>query len=383
MSIEWFRKAVIYQILIDRFAGCRTDGWDEPQFLGGTIRGIIQKLDYINDLGVNTLWISPFYKTSEYHGYHVTDFYQVEPRFGTVEDLKELIEAVHKRNMRIIADFVPNHVSDQHPYFLDARKRVDSLYHDWFYFNHWPDDYLCFLSVGSLPKLNLDNVSTRKYIIDAAKFWLSLGLDGYRLDHCIGPTHTFWKLFRSEIKKQFPDCILIGEATLMGIKFKELKTLNFKHKYLHLFNINSLDSMFREYVGELDGVLDFRFLHILCDYVSRKITNDQLQRQLQKHYKKFPPEFYLPTFLDNHDMDRILFRCGNKVELLKELAQIQFSIDQPKIIYYGTESGLTQDKSTFDLPSHGDLQARRPMNWDSTNKDLLDFYKNCNRSRFC
>jgi glycosidase len=218
MSTEWFRKAVIYQILIDRFVGCGSDGWDKPQFLGGTIRGIIQRLDYIKDLGVNTLWISPFYKTDQYHGYHVMDFYQVEPRFGNVEDLKELIDFVHKAGMRIIADFVPNHVSDQHPYFLDARKRVDSPYYDWFYFNHWPNDYLCFLSIGSLPKLNLDNLSTRKHIIDAAKFWLSLGLDGYRLDHCIGPTHKFWKLFRVEIKSQFPDCILIGEACLMGIK---------------------------------------------------------------------------------------------------------------------------------------------------------------------
>jgi cyclomaltodextrinase len=126
MSTEWFKKAVIYQILIDRFAGCRAEGWDKPQFLGGTIRGIIGKLDYIKDLGANTLRISPFCKTDQYHGYHTTDFYQVEPRFENVEDLKELIESVHNAGMRIIADFVPNHVSDQHPYFLDARKRVDS-----------------------------------------------------------------------------------------------------------------------------------------------------------------------------------------------------------------------------------------------------------------
>jgi glycosidase len=375
VSIAWFRNAVIYQILIDRFAGCRADGWDKPQFLGGTIRGIIGKLDYIKDLGANTIWISPFYKTDQYHGYHVTDFYQVEPRFGNVEDLKELIESVHKAGMRIIADFVPNHVSDQHPYFLDARKRVDSPYYDWFYFNNWPDDYLCFLSVRSLPKLNLDNLLTRKHIINAAKFWLSLGFDGYRLDHCIGPTHKFWKLFRTEIKNQFPNCILIGEACLMGIKCRELKTISIKHKFLRLFNLGTLDGMFQEYIGELDGVLDFEFLHVICDFAVRKITKELALKRLHKHYKKFPPDYYLPTFLDNHDMDRILFHCGNDIELFKEAAQIQFAIDQPKIIYYGTESGLTQDKSTFDTPFHGDLQARRPMNWDSVNKEVLDFYR--------
>jgi glycosidase len=373
--MEWFRNAVIYQILIDRFAGCRTDGWDEPQFLGGTIRGIAGKLDYIKDLGANTIWISPFYKTDQYHGYHVTDFYQVEPRFGNVEDLKELIESVHKAGMRIIADFVPNHVSDQHPYFLDARERVDSPYSDWFYFNNWPDDYLCFLSVRSLPKLNLDNLLTRKHIIEAAKFWLSLGFDGYRLDHCIGPTHEFWRLFRMEIKSQFPDCVLIGEAWLMGIKFKELKAIHIKRKFLKLLNLGSMDSMFLEYIGELDGVLDFKFQSVIGDFAAHRITKEEVMKRLQKHYKKFPPDYYLPTFLDNHDMDRILFRCGGDIQLQKEAAQIQFAANQPKIIYYGTESGIGQDKSLVDIPIHGDLQARRPMNWDNINKDLLVFYK--------
>lgn len=161
----------------------------------------------------------------------------------------------------------------------------------------------------------------------------------------------------------------------MGIKFKELKTLNIRHKYLRLLNIGTLDGMFREYIGQLDGVLDFQFHSIICDFVARKITKEKTLQRLKKHYQKFPSDFYLPTFLDNHDMDRILFRCGNDVELLKEAARIQFAVNQPKIIYYGTESGIGQDKSLFDIPSYGDLQARKPMNWDDINKDLLEFYK--------
>jgi glycosidase len=352
-------------------------------FLGGTIRGITQKLDYIKDLGVNTLWISPFYKTDQYHGYHVTDFFQVEPRFGNVEDLKDLIESVHKAGMRIIADFVPNHCSGQHPYFLDAQNRKNSPYRDWFYFTKWPSEYLCFLSVKDLPKLNLDNPAARRHILDAAKFWLGLGIDGYRLDHCIGPSHEFWTAFRREIKTDYPNCVLIGEACLMGIKFKELKTINIRNKFLKLLNIGSLGSMFQEYIGELDGVLDFEFLHIICDFTARKITKGQTIERLRKHYKKFPPYYFLPTFLDNHDMDRMLFRCGNDIELFKEAAQIQFATDQPKIIYYGTESGVVQDKSTFDVPSYGDLQVRRPMNWNNLNKDLLDFYRELIHNTTC
>jgi glycosidase len=375
MSTEWFKNAIIYQILIDRFAGCRSDGWDKSQFLGGTIRGIIQKLDYIKDLGVNTLWISPFCKTSEYHGYHVMDFFEVEPHFGNAEDLKELIEAVHHAGMRIIADFVPNHASSQHPYFRDAQKHKDSPYHDWFYFTKWPNEYLCFLSVGELSKLNLDHPHACKHIIDAARYWLTLGFDGYRLDHCIGPSHRFWKTFRREIKTDFPNCILIGEAWLTGIKMRELRTVNIRNKYLRLLGLGTLDSVFREYIDELDGVLDFRFQQIVGDFVAHKITKEEVGRQLHKHYKKIPQDYYLPTFLDNHDMDRILFRCGNKVDLLKEAAQIQFAINQPKIIYYGTESGLDQEKSLFDVPAYGDLQARKPMNWDNLNKELLEFYR--------
>ena len=90
MSTEWFKNSIIYHILIDRFAGCEPNGWDKPEFLGGNIRGIIDKLDYVKRLGVNTIWISPFYKTSAYHGYHITDFFKVDPHFGSEEDLKEL-----------------------------------------------------------------------------------------------------------------------------------------------------------------------------------------------------------------------------------------------------------------------------------------------------
>jgi cyclomaltodextrinase len=375
MSIEWFRNAVIYQILIDRFAGYKSTQWDTPDFLGGNLRGIIEKLGYIKDLGVNTIWISPFNQASAYHGYHITDFYKVEPRFGSEQDLRDLINAVHNMDMKIITDFVPNHCSNQHPFFLDAQNNRDSVYKDWFYFRKWPDNYLCFLSFGQLPKLNLDNEEARKHIIDAAKYWLSFGIDGYRLDHCIGPKHEFWKIFREKIKSDFPDCVLVGEATLMGIKLKELRTINTRRKYIHYLGALALDNLFEEYIGELDGVLDFKFQSILRDFAVNKITKDKAINKLRKHYEKFPPDFYLASFLDNHDMDRFLYTCRGDKELLKEAAKIQFSINQPKIIYYGTEVGISQEKTIGQCPAHGDLQARAPMEWENPDKELLEFYR--------
>ena len=375
--LEWLNQGAIYHILIDRFAGFHdTSNWDKPKFLGGTIRGIIDKLPYLRDLGVTTLWISPFYQTSAYHGYHITDFYQVDPHFGTLEDLRELIRHSHHHHLHIIADFVPNHCSKHHPFFTAAQQEKNSEYADWFTFTDWPDQYLCFLSVKDIPKLNLENPETQDHIVNAAKYWLSLGLDGFRLDHVIGLSHQFWEHFTREIKKQFPHSILIGEAWMKGIKRHELRTLGVRHKYLKWLSGDSSDSLFKEYVRTLDGVLDFKVQELIRQYlITRTISENTFRKQLTKHYAQYPEEFLLPTFLDNHDMDRFLFTCGNDKEKLKAAATIQFSLPHPPIIYYGTEIGLTQQHSLWDSPENGDLQARQPMDWQNQDVDLLQFYK--------
>ena len=380
MSVDWFKDAIIYHILIDRFAGFKSNEWEKPEFLGGNIKGIIGKLDYIKELGVNTLWLSPFYEASAYHGYHITDFFKVDPHFGNRDDLIELIDKVHKAGMKIITDFVPNHCSHQHPFFLDAQNNENSKYRKWFYFRNRPDDYLCFLTFKELPKLNLDNRDTFTHVVDSAIYWLSLGIDGYRLDHCIGPKHEFWKAFRERLKSNYPDCVLIGEAWMRGIKFRELKTVNVRRKYLKWLKGEASDGLFREYIGELDGVLDFAFQNIIRHFALRRVSKKEMTHQLQRHYRKFPPNFYLPTFLDNHDMDRFLFECNNNIEILEEAVEIQFSIDQPKIIYYGTEVGMNQEESIRNISSHGDLQARRVMEWGVRNKELFEFYRNTIRS---
>jgi len=378
-SIEWFKKAIIYHILIDRFAGySSTKKWDKPIFIGGNLNGIMNKLSYLKKLGVNTIWISPFYMTNIYHGYHITDFYKIDPQFGTIENLKKLIKTVHEYNMHIIADFVPNHCSKDHLFFKDAQKNKNSIYKKWFFFKKWPFEYLCFLNINDLPKINLDYPPAREHIINSAKYWLSYGLDGYRLDHVIGPSHNFWKKFNFEIKKEYPQSILIGEVWMQGIKYSELKTINIKRKNLKWFFKANSDSLLKEYIGELDGVLDFSFQEIIKDYIFRKSSErarQVLNKKLNRHYQRFPDYYFLPTFLDNHDMNRFLFECKNDKEKIKNAALIQFSIDQPVIIYYGTEIGMNQERSIWDISQHGDLQARRPMNWNKQDKDLFYFYQ--------
>jgi cyclomaltodextrinase len=382
---DWFRHAIIYHILIDRFAGfTTTNAWDTPQFLGGNLKGIIKALPYLKDLGVNTLWISPFYKTSAYHGYHITDFYDVDPRFGTKDDLNQLISTVHNNSMYIIADFVPNHCSRYHPYFQEAQKDKSSPFYDWFFFTHWPTDYLCFLSVRELPKLNLQNPEVQDHIIKAAFSWLSYGFDGFRLDHVIGPPHQFWKQFRHQVKSKYPNAVIIGEAWMQGIRYRELDTINIRWKHLKWLLGSSSDSLFKEYYHELDGVLDFRVQEILRDNIARHVNTPHVEKLLEKlrsRYRTYAPGYYLPTFLDNHDMDRFLFECKGNIDKLKQAATLQFLLPQPPIIYYGTEIGMSQQHSLWDMASYGDLQARQPMQWHHQNKQLLDFYKKLIKER--
>lgn len=383
-GVDWFKNAVIYHILIDRFAGyIYTKNWDKPIFLGGNIKGIIKKLSYLQDLGVTTLWISPFYKTNNYHGYHITDFYQVDPHFGTVKDIKQLIKTVHEHDMYIIADFVPNHCSKEHPFFQHAQRYKNSDYRHWFYFTKWPHDYLCFLSVKNLPKINLNYPEARDHIINAAKHWLRQGFDGYRLDHVIGPSHSFWQKFRKEIKKEHPHAVLIGEAWMKGIKLNELKTINIRHKFLKWLFGASSDNLLKEYSGALDGVLDFGLQELIKGYITKNHyqSKQALYEKIKRHYRRYPDNYFLPTFLDNHDMNRFLFECRDNKEKLKEAATVQFSINQPVIIYYGTEIGMTQTRSIWEFPMYGDLQARQPMNWKQRDKELLSFYKKLVRQK--
>lgn len=390
--MSWFRNAIVYQIFVDRFsrglvADARPASCEGPVFCGGNIRGIIERLDYLDELGVTAIWLSPFNTTSAYHGYHITDFFGVDPRFGTLEDVQELIAKAHGRGMKLIMDFVPNHMSSQHPFFVDAQKNKASEYRQWFYFQKWPNRYRCFMSFGELPKINLDYAPARDHIIGAAKYWLAMGFDALRLDHVFGPSHRFWAFFRESIKHDFPDALLIGEAFgvagLHKIAYKDLASINLPGKFwLRLFQAS--DRAMRAYTSSLDGALDFTFQAFAVNYVARPNRLHPhwlLNLRLKAHYAKFPPGFFLPAFLDNHDINRFLFECGDNKERLKEAAKLQFAQNQPVVIYQGTEVGVSQEKDIADVPSYGDLQVRHMMPWNNFDAELLAFYKDLIKQR--
>jgi glycosidase len=373
--MSWLDNAVIYQILIDRFAGFNdTKNWKTPIFVGGNIKGIIDKLPYIKNMGVNAIWISPFYKGVSYHGYHVTDFYSVDKHFGDEKDLKALIESAHKSGIKVICDFVLNHCSNEHPFFIDAVKNKGSEYRDWFLFNNWTNDYQCFFSYDILPKINLDNEQARLHLLDAARKWLGLGFDGFRIDHIIGVSNENLNRIFTPIKVEFPNAVFIGEAWLMGIKFNELDTIKVPNKYLiWLFHLTN--SMYRNYANILDGILDFKTAKSLEKLAMK--DNEIYKRKILRTNSELKRSINPVTFLDNHDMERFLFRCGGNVDKLKRAADLQFSLKGPTIIYYGTEIGMSQDKPFSSMKSYSDLLAREPMKWNPSKQDieLSEHYK--------
>ena len=369
---DWFHKAKIYHIFIDRFAG-DISGKNRPEFMGGTIKGIIEHLEYIKNLGFNTIWLSPFYKGVAYHGYHITDFYSVDEHFGNIEDIKQLVSVAHSENIKVIADFIPNHCSRHHPYFEEAKNDQNSQYYNWFYFKHWPDDYLCFMYFRSLPKLNLNNKDTYQYVANAAKYWLSTGIDGFRLDHAIGPSHKFWDIFYNDIKFEYPETVLIGEVWGQGFSPKLFKTIGINHKTIRRVTGVTQESLQHEYVGVLDGVLDFKLNDIMIQGVKKGkgFSKDKhFRHQVDHHIKKYPND-YLVTFLDNHDVNRFMLHCNDDFDLVREAIDFLLSTNRPYAMYYGTEIGMTQ-KSYFNNESHSDLLARAPFNWKRYNKTRVE-----------
>jgi glycosidase len=353
----WLRDAVIYHVFIDRFATSSGAAFAEPAtlggFFGGSLRGTIEQLDYIAALGFNCIWLSPLFPSPSHHGYDASDYATVEPRLGSAEDLRELIDAAHARGIRIIFDYVVNHVSDRHPVFQRALADHGSAEAGWFTFTLWPDEYLSFFGVPELPQIDSDAPPAREYMIEHARFWLNQGVDGFRLDYAMGPSHAFWSAFRAATRAANPESATIGE-------------------------IVETAALQRSYAGRLDGCLDFLLLQALRQFFAfRSMAASDFDAFLRRHLAFFPSDFVLPSFLDNHDMNRLLWVVGGDTRKLKLAALCQFTLPHPPIVYYGTEVGLSQrqDVRYADGSGHPE-EARLPMLWgEAQDAELLDFYR--------
>jgi glycosidase len=352
----WLRDAVIYHVFVDRFAPDPGAGWREARdlnrFWGGTLRGLIDRLDHIADLGATAIWLSPVFPSPTHHGYDATDYGTIEPRLGTVDDLRALIDAAGARGIRILLDFVANHVSNEHPAFVRARQDAASCERSWFTF--LPDgSYRSFFGVETMPQVAVDDDGAAAWLIDAARRWLELGVAGFRLDYANGPSRAFWSRFRRAMREIRSDAVLVGEI------------------------VESAGTM-ASYAGGLDGTLDFLLLQQLRAFLAFDVTGaDAFGRFLERHLAWFGDRLALPSFLDNHDMNRFLWAVRGDTRRLKLAALLQFALPQPPIVYYGTEVGLSQwHDLEYPDGSRRMEESRTPMPWgEARGRDLLAWYR--------
>ncbi|MEA3078016.1 MAG: maltose alpha-D-glucosyltransferase / alpha-amylase, partial [Actinomycetota bacterium] len=240
---HWFQTAVFYEVLVRGFFDGNNDGT-------GDLRGITEKLDYLQWLGVDCIWLLPFYQSPlRDGGYDISDFFSILPEYGDLADAVTLIEEAHKRGIRVIADLVVNHTSDQHPWFQESRQDKTNPKADWYVWNdddhRWPEARIIFVDTeksnwtwdpvreqhywhrffSHQPDLNYDNPDVQQAMLDVVKFWLDIGLDGFRLDAVpylyerdgtngenLKETHEYLKRMRKEVDAQFPGRVLLAEA---------------------------------------------------------------------------------------------------------------------------------------------------------------------------
>ncbi|MBK8903241.1 MAG: DUF3459 domain-containing protein [Anaerolineaceae bacterium] len=360
---DWMQEAVIYHIFLDRFHPGTEDGRFSPDVdqshhharHGGTLRGVTQSLPYLDELGINCIWLSPLGLADTYHRYDTKDLFAIDPELGSAADLHELVAQAHGRGIRVILDFVPSHCSWKHPAFLAAQADPNAETASWFVFYERPDNYRCFLGrARMLPSFDTNDPAGRQHICDAAVYWLrEFKLDGFRLDHAIGHGMDFWVQFRQAVQSANPQAVTIGEAT------------------------DSPDAL-RRYRGRLSHVLDFPLATAFRYAFALDLWNvAQLDAFLQSYEAYMATGAARVSFLDNHDMNRFLFMAGNDVNRLKLAALCQFTLAPIPVIYYGTEVGLSQAVNKDQAGSGGDHHVRAPMPWqpEAWHQDLLAFYR--------
>ncbi len=363
----WFHQTTIYQIYPRSYFDTNADGI-------GDIPGIIRKLDYIRDLGYETIWCSPFFKSPQRDfGYDISDYEAIAPEYGSLDDAVKLIEEVHRRGMRIIFDMVMNHTSDQHPWFLESRSSRDNPRSDWYIWRERPTNwqaatgrrgwyfaperhqYYWASFLPFQPDLNYRNPAVKQAMFETVRFWLRKGVDGFRLDmfnsiykHVDFPDNPFSRHF---FPSDDPPSRLFQEARYNvnqpeSFEFaRELRAVcdEFGERML-LGEVSGPREMIRKFMGEdtnngLALVFDFHMLGLR--FTAGFFRN--IIRQLEEHFA----DPFMPVYVfSNHDAPRSIYRLGNDVTKAKLLALLQLTVRGVPCMYYGEEIGMTD----ADLP---------------------------------
>lgn len=364
MVPEWAKNQVVYQVFPARFASSK-DVPDKLWYkapiaydtdLQGDLEGLRSKLGYIRDLGVDVLYLTPIFQSKSTHKYDTIDYYAIDPAFGTAEDLVGLVADAHAMGMRVVLDAVFNHTAPEFFAFRDLEENWEhSPYRSWYYCSGKPKrpkmrlvkpNYKCFSYFGGMPKLNLDNPETAQYCIDVALYWLRTAkIDGWRLDVGDEVSHYFWQKFRTAVKAEFPDALIVGEVWHYAADFLQGDTW--------------------------DSVMNYPFLNACMDFVAKgEITATEYLNELGflRGNLNNNCQCVLWNLLGSHDTARALRRCGEDKKKMMLMAAMQLLQPGMPFIYYGDEVGMTGGH---------DPDCRRGMLWDEQRQDrqMLAYYK--------
>jgi maltose alpha-D-glucosyltransferase/alpha-amylase len=394
----WYMNAVFYELNVRAFFDSDSDGI-------GDLQGITQKLDYLVNLGVNVIWLLPIYPSPlKDDGYDIADYYSIHPDYGNLDDFKALINAAHKRGMRVVTDLVLNHTSDQHTWFQEARKGSDNPYHDYYVWSDsdrkYPEARIIFLDTessnwawdesaqqyywhrfySSQPDLNFDNPNVREEIFKVAKFWLDLGVDGFRADavpylfqregtNCenLPETHAYLKELRGFIDKNYPDRVLLCEANQWPMDVRDY--FGDGNEFHMAFHFPLMPRIYMA-IGQGDAspliwVMDqtppipkntqwSTFLRNHDELTLEMVTEEERQWM----WEQYAPD---PRMRLNLGIRRrlapLLENNRRKIELAYSLL---FTLPGSPVIYYGDEIGMGDNIWLDDRNG-----VRTPMQWDS------------------
>ncbi len=367
---RWYHHAVGYQVFVGSFQDSTGDGW-------GDLQGIIQRLDYLNDgqdfsgddLEITLLWLTPTFPSPSYHGYDVTDYEQVHPRLGTLDDLRNLVREGHRRNIRVLLDLVMNHTSREHPWFI-ASQDLESPFRNWYVWKPsnpgWAQpwntaqsawhpgeggEFYYGLFWEGMPDLNWLHPPVFQEMLRIARFWLQdSGVAGFRLDAvrylveseaATGQqdqpeTLAVWRRFSRALARSHPEALLLGEA----------------------WASNHVASQYHVGGDGLHLTFDFEFMAAVTNGILAEDASD-IEALYSRFCQQFPPGAGQATFLSNHDVRRLPERLMNHPGSLRLAAQLLMTLPGTPFLYYGQELGLPNG------PGHDDEQKRLPMLWNN------------------
>jgi alpha-amylase len=363
---------VKYEVFVLAFADGNGDG-------KGDIRGLMSKLDHLEDLGVNGVWLMPIMNSPSYHKYDVTDYKSIHPDYGTIQDFKEFVKAAHSKNIGVIVDLVMNHTSSLHPWFQEASSGTTNRFRNYYVWaekdsirsqiskkttsfdsdniTQWHavngdstrEHYYGFFW-GGMPDLNFDSEQLMQEFVDIGQFWLKeMDVDGFRLDAAahIYPgdratdNHKFWKKFRTEMQRIKPDVYLVGEVWLGAEEVAP-------------------------YLDGLPSLFNFDFSSALTSAVKAGMDTFGLvkkYKQIADYYRSVNPNYLDATFLSNHDQNRIMSRLEGNDQKMRIAAGILLTLPGIPYIYYGEEIGMKGVKP--------DEYIREPFIWASGKADAM------------